>query len=62
MDEDDIYFRELCMLTGAVNKDINYLYYLLVKDGVLFDDNTEESEVIQDECTVDTFDSWFENL
>ena len=50
------------MLTGAVNKDINYLYYLLVKDGVLFDGNTEESEVIQDECTVDTFDSWFENL
>lgn len=61
MGEDDIYFRELCMLTGKVNKDKNYLYYLLVKDGSFFEE-VKEPEVIQDENTVETFDSWFNKL
>lgn len=61
MGEDDIYFRELCMLTGKVNKDKNYLYYLLVKDGSFFEE-VKEPEVICDENTVETFDSWFNNL
>lgn len=62
MRDDDIYFRELCMLTGAVNKDINYLYYLLVKDGTIFDSKPEVKESIHDECTVGTLDDWFNNL
>ena len=33
---DDIYIRELSMLTGKVNKDRSYLYYLLIKDGSYF--------------------------
>lgn len=61
MGEDDIYFRELCMLTGKVNKDKSYLYYLLVKDGSFFNQK-KEPEVIQNENTVETFDSWFNKL
>lgn len=58
---DDIYLRELCMLTGKMNKDKDYLYYLLVKDGSMFV-KEKKVEVINDESTVDSFENWFNNL
>lgn len=60
--EEDIYFQELCMLTGKVNRDKSYLFYLLVKDGSFFNKEKEESRVIQNENTVEPFDTWFNNL
>ena len=43
---DDIYIRELSMLTGKVNKDRSYLYYLLIKDA----------------STVSDLESWFNEI
>ena len=59
---EDIYLRELCMLTGKVNKDKSYLYYLLIKDGAYFKEEETTTEVLADECTVDDFESWFNNM
>lgn len=59
---EDIYIRELCMLTGKVNKDRNYLYYLLIKDGSYFKEDEPVVEVINDECTVNDFEDWFNNI
>lgn len=53
--------RELYMLTGVVDKDKEYLYYLLVKDGTMFQ-KQEEPEVIETKDSVDSFDEWFNNL
>lgn len=60
--QEDIYLRELCMLTGKVNKDKSYLYYLLIKDGAYFKEDEPTQEVISDDCTVDDFESWFNNM
>lgn len=59
---EDIYTRELCMLTGKVNRDRNYLYYLLIKDGSYFKENEPAEEVINDESTVSDFESWFNEI
>lgn len=59
--EDNI-MRELYMLTGVVNKDRNYLYYLLIRDGSYFKEEPPEPEVINTENTVDTFEDWFDKL
>lgn len=59
---EDIYLRELCMLTGKVNKDKSYLYYLLIKDGTYFKEAEPTLEIITDECTVTDFESWFNNM
>ena len=54
--------RELYMLTGQVNKDKNYLYYLLIKDGSYFNEEPKQPEVIKTDSTVDAFDDWFNGL
>jgi hypothetical protein len=59
---EDIYMRELCMLTGKVNRDRNYLYYLLIKDGSYFKEEEPTVEVINDESTVDDFANWFNSI
>lgn len=53
---------ELYMLTGVVNKDRNYLYYLLVKDGCLFDQNVNYTEPTIAEESVSSFDDWFNQI
>lgn len=58
---DDV-LRELYMLTGKVNKDKDYLYYLLIKDGSYFKEEEPEPEQIKTENTVDTFEDWFNSL
>lgn len=58
---DDV-LRELYMLTGKVNKDKDYLYYLLIKDGSYFKEEGPEPEQIKTENTVDTFEDWFNSL
>jgi len=50
------------MLTGKVNKDKSYLYYLLIKDGAYFKEEEATTEVLSDECTVEDFESWFNSL
>lgn len=60
--DEDIYLRELCMLTGKVNKDRNYLYYLLIKDGSYFKEKEPVKAVIADEATVCDLASWFDNI
>lgn len=52
--------RELYMLTGQVTKDATYLYYLLIKDGCYFKEKKQEE--IKDECTVPSFEEWFNAL
>jgi hypothetical protein len=59
---EDIYMRELCMLTGKVNRDRNYLYYLLIKDGSYFKEEEPTVEVINDESTVNDFANWFNSI
>lgn len=58
----DEVLRELYMLTGKVNKDKDYLYYLLIKDGSYYDKPKQEPEQIKTENTVDTFEDWFNSL
>ena len=60
--QEDIYLRELCMLTGKMNKDKSYLYYLLIKDGTYFKEDEPTQEIIADDCTVDDFESWFNTM
>lgn len=59
---EDIYSRELYMLTGVVDKDRSYLYYLLIKDGSYFKELDNSPEEIKTENTVDTFENWFDNI
>ena len=59
---DDSIMRELYMLTGQVNKDKNYLYYLLIKDGSYFNEEPKQPEAIKTDSTVDAFDDWFNGL
>lgn len=58
----DEILRELYMLTGKVNKDKDYLYYLLIKDGAYFKEPEPEPEKIETVNTVDTFENWFDSL
>lgn len=60
--KEDMYTRELCMLTGVGNQDRDYLYYLLIKDGSYFKADEPTPDVIRTENTVDDFESWFNNL
>lgn len=59
---DDIYIRELSMLTGKVNKDRSYLYYLLIKDGSYFKKEEPKPEEINDASTVSDLESWFNEI
>ncbi len=59
---EDIYLRELCMLTGKVNRDKSYLYYLLIKDGSYFKKPEPSPVVINNEAAVDTLDDWFSKI
>lgn len=61
MQGDTDILRELYMLTGKVDKDKNYLYYLLIKDGVAFNEKVERTPVIT-EGSVETFEDWFESM
>ena len=60
--EEDVYLRELAMLTGKVNKDKSYLFYLLIKDGTYFKKINKPVVDVTDDSTVDTFEDWFNNL
>lgn len=62
MISDESIMRELYMLTGMVNKDKNYLYYQLIKDGAYFKEEPAPPEEIKTENTVDTFEDWFNSL
>lgn len=53
--------EELYMLTGQVSNDIDYLYYLLIKDGTYREEIQKPMEY-QQEVTVDTLEDWFNNL
>ena len=59
---EDAIIRELYMLTGKVNKDKNYLYYLLIKEGSYYNKDKSTVEVIKDASTVDSFEDWFNNI
>lgn len=61
INEED-FMRELCMLTGKVNKDKNYLYYLLVKDGSYFNKEKPVSGIFESENKVEDFASWFDRI
>lgn len=57
---------ELQMLTNVVTNDIDYLVYLLLKDGVYFSDNVED-KFVQKGLTefhnkVENFEEWFAAL
>lgn len=54
--------QELSMVTGVINKDIDYLLYLLLKDGILFTEEEEATEQTISENAVPTFSDWFDNL
>ena len=54
--------QELSMVTGVINKDIDYLLYLLLKDGILFTEEEEITEQTISENAVPTFSDWFDNL
>lgn len=64
MSEDErlqLCIQELSMITGVVNKDLDYLLYLLLKDGVTFKEE-KQSEVIDNTNSVPTFSEWFDGL
>lgn len=56
-----LYIQELSMMTGVVNNDIDYLLYLLLKDGELFKEK-KEPEIIESGSSVPTFADWFDEL
>lgn len=62
MQGDTDILRELYMLTGKVDKDKNYLYYLLVKDGSMFKEKEPEPLKLDSSNSVESFDSWFSSL
>lgn len=49
------------MMTGVVNKDIDYLLYLLLKDGTLFEEEKKPHKEKND-MAVSTFEDWFDKL
>ena len=64
MSEDErlqLCIQELSMITGVVNKDLDYLLYLLLKDGVTFKEE-KQSEVIDNTNSVPTFSEWLDGL
>lgn len=64
MNEDErlqLCIQELSMMTGVVNKDIDYLLYLLLKDGTLFEEEKKPYEENND-MAVSTFEDWFDKL
>ena len=64
MSEDErlqLCIQELSIITGVVNKDLDYLLYLLLKDGVTFKEE-KQSEVIDNTNSVPTFSEWFDGL
>lgn len=64
MSEDErlqLCIQELSMITGVVNKDLDYLLYLVLKDGVTFKEE-KQSEVIDNTNSVPTFSEWFDGL
>lgn len=62
MQGDTDILRELYMLTGKVNKDKNYLYYLLVKDGTAFKEEKTSKAAPIAKDSVGTFTDWFNEL
>ncbi|MBR3599470.1 MAG: hypothetical protein IKL53_06265 [Lachnospiraceae bacterium] len=56
---DEIY-EELCMITGKTNKDLSYLIYLVLKDGVYFTE--EKQEPAKSELAADSLSDWFESI
>ena len=62
MQGDSDILRELYMLTGKVDKDKNYLYYLLVKDGVAFRKDEKKQEPVIAKESVSSFEDWFSGL
>lgn len=62
MQGDTDILRELYMLTGKVDKDKNYLYYLLIKDGVAFEEDSCKVTPCMSEESVGTFEDWFDGL
>lgn len=61
MQGDTNILKELYMLTGKVDKDKNYLYYLLIKDGAAFKKEEKRTPPIAEE-SVKTFEDWFDEL
>lgn len=57
----DTLLEELYMLTGVVDKDINYLYYFLVKDGSKFSEK-QYHQIPESQHSVGTLEDWFNNL
>lgn len=55
----DFVMQELYMLTGVVDRDVDYLYYLLVKDGTMNSGKVFQALPESDDA-VDTLESWFE--
>lgn len=55
---------ELSMIVGVNNKDINYLYYLLIKDGKYFDKYKKEDKINipTNESTCLGLDDWLESF
>lgn len=62
MQGDSDILRELYMLTGKVDKDKNYLYYLLIKDGITFRKEEKKQEPIISKESVSSFEDWFSGL
>lgn len=61
MQSDVNILRELYMLTGKVDKDKNYLYYLLVRDGSMFK-KSDKHEIPISKDSVESFEDWFSKL
>ncbi len=61
MQKDDGVLQELYMLTGMVHKDINYLYYMLMKNGTMFKEDKPVQPTLA-KNSVSTFEDWFEGL
>ena len=53
---------ELQMLTGLSSRDITFMYYHVIKDGVFFQKSEEVKPIYNEGITVEDFDSWFDKL
>lgn len=54
--------NELYMLTGKVHKDKNYLFYLLMKDGCMFQQSEESESLPVHQDSVSSLEEWFNQL
>lgn len=55
--------EELKMLSGVFTDDINYIGYLLLKDGAFFTKNDEEEvQELGSNSQVEDLNAWFENI